>query len=471
MPEEAKTKTTNIHARSQVEGLPLLPKTLSDAVAITRSLGIRYLWIDALCILQDSIDDWSKESVKMGSVYGHAYFTIAAASSSDTAMGFRGTNSQLSSLKDKILLDFAADVDDPFRRICFSPVPTYWFELAQEPLLKRGWTLQERHLSRRVIYYTATHLLWECRCSRSSSDLPWIVWSDPLHPRHLRRLFDKGPVVMDLWEKLIENYSMRNLTVPSDKLPAIAGLAAAMHLVTGRKYAAGLWQEGFPEALCWFAELVDDGDTDWQLKHYRPMLYRAPTWSWASVEGPICFDNRTDPERPDCARVLKTTIELASDNEMGPVKSGSLIISGRFRVAYTRQPLVSNPESRFYNAEVFDSPSPKQCIGALILDTSTRGDQKAWPEIHCLRIIGKRLAPCMSKEMPRQMQKFPWLVSKFDELPDWTVAAMEMLRPTAVALALVPTGRKEGEYTRVGLVRYMLEAAFEGCQEAVVTVV
>jgi len=197
MPEEVKTKTTNIHARSQVGGLPPLLKTLSDAVAITRSLGIRYLWIDALCILQDSIDDWSTESVKMASVYEHAYCTIAAASSNDTTMGFRRMNSHPSSLKNKILLDLPADIDDPFRRICFGPTRTYWFELGQGPLQKRGWTMQEHHLSRRVIYYTATHILWECRCSRSSSDLPWIVWSEPLSRYHIR-LFDKDAVSKNL---------------------------------------------------------------------------------------------------------------------------------------------------------------------------------------------------------------------------------------------------------------------------------
>ena len=63
------------------------PSTLRDAIFITRSLGMQYLWIDALCIMQDSTEDWSVEAARMGNVYGGATLTIAAVNSPSTYSG------------------------------------------------------------------------------------------------------------------------------------------------------------------------------------------------------------------------------------------------------------------------------------------------------------------------------------------------------------------------------------------------
>jgi hypothetical protein len=134
-----------------------LPKTFRDAIAITRALNVRYLWIDSLCIIQDDPQDWAAESERMEDVFSSAYVTLAATSSRSSMEGFLGSRRgrrpedcvELRSEKSghtyicKSIDDFHRDVEDG-------------------PLNQRGWVLQERVLSRRSIHFTSTQVYWEC---------------------------------------------------------------------------------------------------------------------------------------------------------------------------------------------------------------------------------------------------------------------------------------------------------------------
>ena len=84
--------TTRENLATHKDEIPFerLPRTIKDAITITRDLGIQFLWVDALCIVQDSLDgeDWQRESAKMGSIYGNAYVTIAAEISENCTDGF-----------------------------------------------------------------------------------------------------------------------------------------------------------------------------------------------------------------------------------------------------------------------------------------------------------------------------------------------------------------------------------------------
>lgn len=67
--------------------LSQLSKTFQDAIRVTRSLGVRYLWIDALCIIQDSEDDWQQESARMNQTYSASFCNIAATAAPDGSKG------------------------------------------------------------------------------------------------------------------------------------------------------------------------------------------------------------------------------------------------------------------------------------------------------------------------------------------------------------------------------------------------
>jgi hypothetical protein len=148
------TDKSNITQRSTSIDLREMPRTFRDAVIVTRGLGIKYLWIDSLCIIQDDNDDWYKEAAKMEQVFSEAYCTLCASSSKSSSEGFLARDRQRRCLEipasgtDKIYI--CPSIDDFHRDV----------ELA--PLNSRGWVLQERALSRRCIHYTSTQVYWEC---------------------------------------------------------------------------------------------------------------------------------------------------------------------------------------------------------------------------------------------------------------------------------------------------------------------
>ena len=136
-----------------------LPKTFQHAVTVTRELGVRFLWIDSLCIIQshkdcpkkcDSGNDWDTESTKMETVFSSAYCTIAASSARNSAEGFLNQRQciKVPNASDTPL--YVCNTND-FRR-----------DVEEGILSQRGWVLQERALSRRTIHFTENQTYWEC---------------------------------------------------------------------------------------------------------------------------------------------------------------------------------------------------------------------------------------------------------------------------------------------------------------------
>ena len=137
-----------------------LPQTFQDAISVTRRLQIRYLWIDSLCILQDSPEDWDHESAQMHLVYGNAYVTLAADDSRNSSEGlFRD---RFPSLVTPIIV--ATAWKEALAKK-FVVIPRrFWSEsVAESPLNRRAWVLQERYLSPRIIHFGETQILWECK--------------------------------------------------------------------------------------------------------------------------------------------------------------------------------------------------------------------------------------------------------------------------------------------------------------------
>ena len=137
-----------------------LPQTFQDAITVTRRLQIRYLWIDSLCILQDSPEDWDHESVQMHHVYGNAYVTLAADDSRNSSQGlFRGRHSSLATPS----IVVSAWKEALTQKFIVIP-RRFWSEsVAESPLNRRAWVLQERYLSPRIIHFGETQILWECK--------------------------------------------------------------------------------------------------------------------------------------------------------------------------------------------------------------------------------------------------------------------------------------------------------------------
>jgi hypothetical protein len=148
------TYTTNIDKLKKGINVMDLPRTFQDAVRITRGLGVQYLWIDSLCIIQDDPHDWDMESKLMEQVFSSGYATIAASCASGTEDGFIKPYPERQCVA-------AGTPSGSLYYLCNS-IDDFHLDVDQGGLNKRGWVLQERALSRRTIYFTEQQSYWEC---------------------------------------------------------------------------------------------------------------------------------------------------------------------------------------------------------------------------------------------------------------------------------------------------------------------
>jgi hypothetical protein len=246
--------------------LPTLPQTFRDAIEVTRKLNLKYLWIDALCILQDSQEDWRAEAAKMGHYYRNAHLTISALDAPDGVTGFLAKTRSIP----------VAQIDDneSWRESGLNWKDTF----RQSPLSRRGWVLQERLLSRRVLHYARDEVLWECmECS--ARERTTCLSAEDTGKRIIRThyLGDAASVQLRQWYDIVCQYSGLNLSFDDDVFAAIGGIARTFRKATGLKYAAGLWWEHLPYGFLWYCESNRLGG--------RSAV--APSWSWASRRGPV----------------------------------------------------------------------------------------------------------------------------------------------------------------------------------------
>jgi hypothetical protein len=332
--------TTSSTLPARKDGIPMddLPQTIHDAITITRRLNIQYLWVDALCILQgqDAMDraDWAKESVKMADIYGRAFLTIAAASSRCVYDGIlHARESKEENLTELFLgLQYA-----PYTRgrVYLGSTQSFTNSL-DEPLYHHGWTLQERVLSPRVLIYKKDQLAWECQTSattESGDDLGgvgemrfWKSAGDALSEEGQKL----GTWASELsWQGIMTDYSARALSNPSDKLIAIAGLAkafATIHNRTSEQYLAGLWRCSLLDDLLWIHEPIALGHRH---PRGRPVEDRAPSWSWAAVDGNIRWPMANKIGRgPYHVSVVSASVDASHDESFGNGSKGYITLRG-----------------------------------------------------------------------------------------------------------------------------------------------
>lgn len=306
-----------------------LPKTLRDACVITSRLGLSYIWIDRLCIFQDSKSDWAYESSRMAQVYRNAFCTISAACASNEQSGcFRRRRTS------RILpLDLQSC---PFTggkvRIMGNPILDEEGYEMMDHLTDRGWIFQERCLSRRILYFGRNQVYWECRLGVFGEACPsggtlFEFWKKPL------AVYSEGnwTTRAEAWANIVDVYSSKRLTYQSDRLPALSGMAYEMQHPLKDQYLAGLWRQTLLRDLCWVPDIPIG----------TPTAYQAPSWSWASHSSHVHFRagmRKMGEIRGYLATVKQAHVETASENPFGQVRNGWLTLSGHLRlVQFERQ--------------------------------------------------------------------------------------------------------------------------------------
>lgn len=352
-----------------------LSKTFQDAISITRELGIQYLWIDSLCIIQDSHDDWKIESAQMYRVYSSSYCNLAASSARDGSQGmlWHRDYKALQPLKLSI-----------FDRVChIEPTVQSVFEANVEhgPLMNRAWVFQERMLSRRNLHFTTAGLLWECHTTSTfeqslsidrgppKKPVPLLLpdyikdvvsYKDPnsaklrlatstntptSRPKYSTAELIKGTGKLivsassgetrsqglaikqlhSMWDSLVNNYSTTKLTQQTDKLVALSGLAESWQKQLHDEYFAGLWRTNMYQNLLWCVAILPEFDKQPQ----RPATYVAPSWSWASIIGPVMSLTAGIKILKNLAIVSNVAIETKGPNPLGQVTMGYVDLYGR----------------------------------------------------------------------------------------------------------------------------------------------
>ncbi|RBR10225.1 uncharacterized protein FIESC28_09611 [Fusarium coffeatum] len=263
--------------------------TLPDAVEITKALGIRYLWIDTFCIIQDDEKDWETQASLMAATYENAYITLAAGASDDDDGGFFAEAHDKHAKPYKFHLNVDGISHEIYMRYAVSHSSTGWPGGDAFPLMTRAWTLQERHLARRYLCFGPNEIFWECQedvaCSCTmaegpfnprgpTEDLPKLPECEPFKYQCSRLNDLSSNEIATLWRRLATDYSTRNLTKPTDKLPALAGLANKFQRAIGSSYLAGLWLKSLREDLAWHAY----GDQE-SLGRVR----KGPSWTWTAA--------------------------------------------------------------------------------------------------------------------------------------------------------------------------------------------
>jgi hypothetical protein len=294
-------------------GIPLneLSKTVQDAIYLAQKLGIPYLWVDSLCIVQDDKQDWLEEAPRMGSVYEHASLTFAATAAVNGDVGL------FAPLQSEDIVRVPCDPDRPLLGSMYLAPSTITFEeVNASPLSRRGWVLQERLLSRRTLHFAATQVYWECqetyqtgkmtmpnslldgsnRGQKLRGSLVKFKYpsggqavataggkeEDAVH-RGTNRSYGRDYNLQETWRAVVSFYSTCSLTYLSDKLPALEGVVTKLKARTSLEYHLGHWFGGTIDSaitLLWSPSTTPGTP---------PAQRRAASWSWASLDGRIEF--------------------------------------------------------------------------------------------------------------------------------------------------------------------------------------
>ncbi|KAH7364326.1 hypothetical protein BKA65DRAFT_134867 [Rhexocercosporidium sp. MPI-PUGE-AT-0058] len=387
-----KTTTKTLRAMTQGIKISSLSHAFSDAVRITRALGLKYLWIDSLCILQDRIEDWVSESSQMHKIYSHSSLTICLAGDGNAESGGNRSLTEKPKSEDPNPMCLTCTKGyNQFEQLC-DDTPTTM--LLDSPWSKRGWTLQERILSPRVLYYSSTRMAWECGGNRSTLDivsqmrrnLKMLSISKTITASRKRRWdspFTKPSQELNkLWRDIVKEYSKRQLSVAQDKLPALAGVASEIASLSGQKYLAGLWSNDLIHSLLWCRDFATTPLPP-------PLEYRAPSWSWAAIDSPITWSKAIiDFPDDEEAKVLSCTVTPESEKSpFGQVLSGgSLKIRGSMQKVLIKRSHshdILDVETRIPFAFAQWDCQDNQHYGRALLDFDGGAD-----ELWCLRILG-----------------------------------------------------------------------------------
>ncbi|KAJ2995203.1 hypothetical protein NUW58_g1344 [Xylaria curta] len=278
------TTLRNINRHKSGMHISALPNTFKDAIRVAQELGVRYLWIDSLCIVQGEDGDFADEAKHMETVFSSAYCVIAATRAKGMSSGFLGSRPLRKVARFERL-------GDPFY-VC-EPIDNFQRDVIEGALNKRGWVLQERALARRTIYFAENQTYWECgdgvRCetlSRMRNNQAALL-GDPNFPRVATDSSKGGRI--RLYELLYKQYSRLQFTRISDRPLAIAGIEQRLIRAFDTQGGYGVFNCYFGRGLLWQRDVTVASGAMKPIQFPQSQRYQVPSWSWMAYEGAITF--------------------------------------------------------------------------------------------------------------------------------------------------------------------------------------
>jgi len=348
--QPGRTTRANLSKRFAFFDLATQPKTIQDAVEVTRRLGVRYIWIDSLCIVQDDDSDEAIQVGEMHKIYASAILTISAARASDSEQGFLATPYPSAP---QIRIRYLTPKQGVGSVILSKD------DVQSEPLHQRAWTLQEHTLSRRLLIYGTNRLRWSCRTSNFSNG-PEVAGSNLYSmAEDLGRKFPSEADIAKLpfgedfisWQVIVEDFTSRELTQFEDRLPVLAGIAARYsRVVNSGRYLAGLWAGNLEKDLLWRR-----GEAEARM----PEPNRHTTWSLATMNARINWDD--SPGHSEAGLLYTRPSIVLVDADVEPTNVADPFSSTKPALLRLRGHLVSVPavsRSVFHHPTTQDGHPP-----------------------------------------------------------------------------------------------------------------
>ncbi|KAH6642262.1 heterokaryon incompatibility protein-domain-containing protein [Boeremia exigua] len=318
------TKAVLDHFLHRID-LQAMSQNLQDAIFATRKLSIRYLWVDSLCIIQDSTEDWAAEAAQMGNYYRNAFVVLSSLSAADARTGFLRPRPYRASIR----LGSGLQI---------RPARPSWEEVFKNSSLStRAWAFQERLLSTRIVHFEHNELFWECleTSAREGSFLESSgLWTETdWRQESLKRClaFDniissnKKPnkltqeVLMLQWYRILAYYTTMEISYSADLGVAISGIAQKFGEATQFSYLAGIWLEDVHAGLLWYP--IDSNQRKTSL---------TPTWSWVATYGPkkqiYDLDSRASDSQHEATIAGSSVVAPSSNNFIISSSSDSVCI-------------------------------------------------------------------------------------------------------------------------------------------------
>ncbi|RKK08706.1 hypothetical protein BFJ63_vAg11073 [Fusarium oxysporum f. sp. narcissi] len=353
---QPKTNSANLSERLNGFGIDTMSPVVRDAIITCHALGMRYLWVDALCILQGKADvaDWDIESQKMADIFRNAYITICPSSSNSCREGFLGQRLVHPGIRVKTPITSNAIFQNQSREYSILPYFKYdnntpsfihSHEFINSKWYSRAWVWQEINLSARLVIFTPTFVFYRCPktllCENGTRKETTIIL-EGLGQYHRKRYQDAQPFAF--FRTCVEDISSKDISFESDRLAAVAGVAKQVSQATGSQYAAGLWVKDIYKDLIFKRNLRSRNNRDkGGLEKYIESLRTrhsevGPTWSWPGHGAGVCWDSIFSSVDHETLQLnyadwryeykhLDISTDKVGDNLFGQVSRGSLAVT------------------------------------------------------------------------------------------------------------------------------------------------